>query len=360
MNLKNNIPLIYVIGSLMWMRFFIPVLALFYIASKVPLEQFMLIMGVFSAAIFLFEIPSGVVADILGKKKTLLLSRFMYIIEIFLIAFYDGFWVFLIAKIISGIGVSLSSGADSALLYDTLKKLGREKEHAKISGNLHTVTNISMAFVFIIGAYLFSISPKLPAIVSLPLITAGFILTFFLVEPYHSKKKLTMKNSWNHLKEGLIEFKKNDYVKWLVFFSLPVATFVNIFYSISSAYLEAVLIPVSLIGVIAFISSMVAAYMSKNAHKLENKIGDKKSLLLIQMLTISATISMSFMIPYIGAFFYLLVPFVAGLFMVLINHYMNEHISTTHRATLLSIKNFGNNIGMTIMFPAFVYFNFQW
>ncbi len=183
-------------------RFFIPVLALFYVASQVPLEQFAIIMGVFSLSILLFEIPTGALADLLGRKRTLLLARSMYIVEIFLIAFFDGFWIFFVAKIISGLGVSLSSGTGQAMLFDTLKRQKREDQHKKISGKMLTITNISMAFVFIIGAYLFSLSPKLPAIVSLPFVVFGFFLTFFLEEPYKIKKKFNVKSYIKHIKES--------------------------------------------------------------------------------------------------------------------------------------------------------------
>ena len=98
---ERNISLSYIIGALLWGRFFLPVLALFYIASQVSLPEFAIIFSVFSLAILFLEIPTGVVADLIGKKNTLLLSRAMYIIEIALIAFFNGFWVFFIAKIIS-------------------------------------------------------------------------------------------------------------------------------------------------------------------------------------------------------------------------------------------------------------------
>ena len=71
---ERNIVLNYIIGCLMWGRFFIPVLALFYIASQVSLAQFTVIMAIFSFTTLVLEIPTGVVADLLGKKKTLLSS----------------------------------------------------------------------------------------------------------------------------------------------------------------------------------------------------------------------------------------------------------------------------------------------
>ena len=91
-------------------------------------------MSVFAFTTLILEVPTGVLADLLGKKKTLLISRLFYVVEIFIIAFFNGFWPFLIAKVISGIGVSLSSGTESALLYDTLKRLKKEKDYKKISG----------------------------------------------------------------------------------------------------------------------------------------------------------------------------------------------------------------------------------
>lgn len=349
--ISKNIPLIYIIGSLMWGRFFIPVLALFYIASRVTLEQFTLIIGVFSLSILLLEIPSGVIADILGKKKTLLISRFMYIVEIFMIAFFDGFWIFLVAKIVSGMGISLSSGTGSALLYDTLKKMGREDEHKKISGKLSTITNVSMAFVFIIGAYLFSLNYKLPAIVSLPFIIMGFILTFFLKEPYKSGKNLTIKNSWNHLKEGLLFFKNSKYVKFITFFSLFVLSTISIILSLSSVYFEQILIPISLIGVISFIASMITAYSSKKAHKLYDYLGDKRSFVFAGIIIVLGIFLVSLLIPYYGIFAYLLIPLVSGFLVVIISDYTNKHINSSHRATLISIKNFFVSFGIFLLFP---------
>jgi len=355
MKLKRNLPIIYVNSSLLWGRFFIPVLALFYIASQVSLQQFSIIMGVFALAILLLEIPSGVIADLLGKKKTLLLSRSLYIIEIFLIAFFNGFWIFLIAKIISGIGVSLSSGTSSALLYDTLKVQNRKNQFKKINGNLVTISNISKAIIFIIGGFLFAINNKLPAIASLPLVSLGFVLTFFLEEPYKSKKKLSFKNSIDHLKESIEYFKKSDFVKYLAFLSFFTAAAISISLSISSAYFEKIMIPLYLIGFLAFIASLTTAFSGKKAHKIEEKLGQKKSIFLIQIFLILGLFLISLMIPYLGFLFYLLIPLTAGFSTVIITDYINSRIHSHHRATMLSINNSFGNLGIFLLFPLMGY-----
>ncbi len=347
----RNIPLMYIISALSWCRFAIPILALFFIASKVPLEQFTIIMAIFSLSILLLEIPSGIIADLIGKKRTMLIAKILYIVEIYLIAFYNGFWIFLIAKIISGIGVSFWSGADQALIYDTLKRMKKEKDHKKIIGNYFTIQNVTKAFVFIIGGFLFAMNYKLPAIMTLPFIVLSFILMFFIKEPYVSGKKLGVVTSFKHLKESLSYSWKHSYVKYLILYSLPVATTMWVMLSISSAYLAEISIPVYMIGIIAFIASMLTAYISKKAYKIEEKLGERISLIAIQITAILGIFLMSLMIPYLGVLFYLLIPVTQGFFMIIINNYLNEHIETSHRATIISIRVMFSNLGVFILFP---------
>jgi len=352
---ERNISLSYIIGSLMWGRFFVPFLALFYIASKVSLEQFAIIMGVFSLSTLLFEIPTGVLADLFGKKNTLLLSRFMFIIEIVLIAFYNGFWVFLIAKVISGIGVSLSSGTNQAFLFDTLKRLKRQNEHKKISGMLSFITYVSMAFVFIVGALLFTIDPKLPAIASLPLILLGFLLTLFLKEPYKPKKRINLRNYLIHLNEGITYFFRHKYLKYLASLTLLVGTAISIMLSLSSVYFEKILIPVGFIGILSFVGAMLSAFSAKKAHKFEEILGEKKSFLFIQVFITLSILLMALIIPYYGIIFFLIIPLTQGFYEVVLGDYVNRHISTSHRATMLSINNMFDNIGIFILFPIIGY-----
>lgn len=354
---QRNINILYLNSLLGWARFFLPVMALFYIASEVTLFEFSIIMSVFSLVILLFEIPSGVFADLAGKKLSMMIGVFCFIIEVFILAFFNGFEMFLIAKIISGVGVGFVSGASSAILFDTLKRLGRESEHKIISGKQFMYSNISMAFVFIIGGYLFSIDPKLTAIVSLPFMILQFILLFFLVEPYKSKNKTTFKNSLIHLKEGLSYFYSHKYVKFLVAFAFIVSAFSNILLTMSSVYYEKILISVSLIGTFAFFGSLITAYANKSASKIEDKIGEKNCLNLIIVGFIVSLFLMVFLFPYFGIISFYLFLFMFGFYGVILNHYMNLHIESSHRATMLSIKSMFVNLGTFMLFPLFGFFN---
>ncbi len=334
----------------MWFRFHVPILALFYIASQVSLDEFAIIMSVFSLVILLFEIPSGVFADLVGKKKTLLLARFCYVLEIAGLAFFDGFYPFLIAKIISGLGVSLDSGTSSALRFETLKKMKREKDHKKISGNIFAITNISMAFVFIIGAYLFTLHYKYPVYLSLPFIVLGFFLTFFLTEPYPVKHRLTFKKATAHFVEGIAYFFRNTSLRILALYSVPLATVIAITLSLSSVYFEMIAIPLVFMGVIAFLGSICTAYTAKKADVLEKFFGEKKSMFVSSFAILLCMFGIIFLFPYYGLLFYFLLSLVSGFFSIIIDNYTNTRVTKKHRATMLSVRNMMDNVGVAGIF----------
>jgi MFS family permease len=353
--LERNIKLIYVIGSLSWIRFFIPVLAIFYIASQVPLEQFSIIMGIYAFIILILEIPSGVISDLIGRKKTLFFAKIAILMELIIVAFFNGFWPFLVAKIFCGIGVSLVSGTESALMYESLKKLKKEKEYKKIFGKFHFIKNIVKAFVFILGAYLFTLNPKLPAYFSIPFILTAVILTLFLHDAITPNKKINILNHLNHMKQGFYYFLENTYTKLITIHSSFLLMIPWIVLAVSSAYLEIIKIPIALIGAISFVGNFLMAIGAKKAHYFEEKFGEKKTLSLLYVLAFIGLFPLIFLIPYFGVLSLWIIFPINSLGVVIIDYYMNRHIKETHRATILSIRNMFNKLLISISFPIFGY-----
>ncbi len=210
---------------------------------------------------------------------------------------------------------------------------------------------ISQAFVFIIGGVLFQINNKLPAFASLPLLFAAFIATFFLVDPYHVTGKIKTSHSINHLKKSVSLFLKSPELKFLFIYYLPVAAVCTMILNLSSLYLELVKIPIYLIGVVAFVTSMLSAFSSRKADAIDSLFGEKMSLVVAQIILMISLFLLSFMIPYWGMLFYLLVPLSLGFVQVSVSHRLNVLVSSKHRATMLSINNLGGNLGMFLFFP---------
>lgn len=79
--------------------------------------------------------------------------------------------------------MSFAYGADSALAYDTLKDLGREKEYQKIEGNGHSMRLLAFAIFAPIGGLLATVNLALPYLASSIVIFSSGLLALTFVEP---------------------------------------------------------------------------------------------------------------------------------------------------------------------------------
>ena len=107
-------------------RFYYPVFTVLFLDYGLTLEQFALLNTVWAVTIVLAEVPSGALADVFGRKRLLVATALLMVVEMALLAFVplgDGrviFLVFLANRVLSGLAEALASGADEALAYDTL------------------------------------------------------------------------------------------------------------------------------------------------------------------------------------------------------------------------------------------------
>jgi len=90
--------------------------------------------GLYYLVVVVSEVPSGICADRLGRKGTLVVGALVNALGCFLFAVAHDFWVFAAGELLFGLGTALVSGADSAMLFDSLAANGREHEYARAEG----------------------------------------------------------------------------------------------------------------------------------------------------------------------------------------------------------------------------------
>ena len=112
----------------------IPVVVLFWQANGLNLFDVFLLQAIFAMAVLVLEVPTGLVADRLGKRTSLLWGSGIEVAGMVTYGLGHGFGAFLAAELLLALGASLYSGAGAALLYDTLKALGREDTFQKRQG----------------------------------------------------------------------------------------------------------------------------------------------------------------------------------------------------------------------------------
>lgn len=87
----------------------------------------------FHLASLLFEVPSGVIADVFGRRKSMVLSQLMFMISALVMAFSNQLMGICLALILDAWGYNFASGAREALAYDSMKRVGQEERYMDFS-----------------------------------------------------------------------------------------------------------------------------------------------------------------------------------------------------------------------------------
>lgn len=133
--MSSNVTRLYVLRGLQMSLFIMPVIVIFWSQCGLDLTEIMLLQVAFSATIIALEIPTGYLADLLGRKGTLVAGCAVAAAGMAAYSLGSGFWGFLAAEVLLGTGLSLLSGTDTALLYDTLRATGKEGEFTRVQSN---------------------------------------------------------------------------------------------------------------------------------------------------------------------------------------------------------------------------------
>ncbi len=206
---------------------------LLYFLNYINYSQVAIVEAVGVITSVITEVPTGAIADLIGKKKTLILSFLFTSIGEILTALYPGFLTFIIAYIILNIGYSLYSGTIDAFLYDTLVGEKREKEYSKVLSRSNAVTSAATAFACILGGFMYKIWMILPFIATGITKFIGFLTAFLIDEPKVDTYKFSFKNFISQTKKGF----NHLFDKKMIQISILLITF-GAFYTIAYELLD--------------------------------------------------------------------------------------------------------------------------
>ncbi len=349
MHLKHNINKVFIINGIRWFMLLMPIIVLFFEQNGLSLTQIMLLPAIYSLTVAILEIPSGFFADTYGRKKSIILSTIFYSLGYLIFSFSNDFNIFIVAEILLGIGGSLISGSDSAIMYDTLLELNKENEYSKIEGKSYAIGNFSEAIAGLIASLLVVISIYLPVYIHTLLLILSIPIAFTLVEPKRSFK--LSKNISSIFKIFKETFASNNKLMWLIIYSaamglatLSIAWFVQPFL----IQIDFPLIYYGLLWAALNFSSGITSYFS---HYLKDK-----NIFLLASLALSLTIFLiSFNIHYYAIILFFIIYFIRGIVTPHLRNHINLVTSSEKRATVLSIRSLIIRLSFSLTIPIFGY-----
>ncbi|PID27856.1 MAG: hypothetical protein CSB55_07345 [Candidatus Cloacimonadota bacterium] len=351
----RNIRLLNIIYALKWFVLMLPVTVLYFKQHNLSGREIFTLTSCYSLSIVLFEVPSGYIADLKGRKKSIIAGLALSVIgNLFFLL--PGFYFFAVAEILLGIGASFISGCDSALFYDSLKNLKKENKFKKLIGRYRAYGNFSEAGAGLIGGFLASYALVFTVYGRLTVLLAGLIISFFITEPEreiiqtHKGRIITL------LKVVKYSFADNKTVKWLIFFSsvLGAAT-LNIAWFSQFFFKEINLSPIYF-GVVWAIIQVASGLYAGFGHRYTDLLGKHKAMASLMLFIFAGYIGLAFSGNiFIGIAFILICFAVRGINLPVLGFYLHKEVDSDKRATVISVKSLSVRLFYSSLAPFFGY-----
>lgn len=192
--------------------FTIPVIIVF-LKQNISVNEVSFLIGYKYLIQLIFELPTGALSDLLGKKITVILGFVLGVINFILLPFGNSFLFFLIIYTTGGISNAFLSGSVDALTYDSLKQDGKENEYLKVVTKQQFFYQMGLVIGTMTGGYFYVINHALPFFMYAFCCALATILAFFYIEPVVDSEKFTLKNYLLQMKLGMKEIFKTSYLK---------------------------------------------------------------------------------------------------------------------------------------------------
>lgn len=321
----------------------------------ISLVQVQFLQSWFMFWIFILEIPTGAVADYMGRKYSMALGAFCMTIAVMVYSLFPNFWFFLFAEFIFSAAVALMSGADKALLYDALKEAGEEEESKKIFGRSHAAGLLGILISAPLGGFIATTwglnAPML--LTAIPFFLAGLI-AWSIKEPKIKDKISERKRYLDIAVKGTIFFYKHKVLRMLAIDSVIVASTAYFVIWLYQPLLTSIKVPIIYFGFAHAFLVAVEIVVSSNFVRLEKLFGSGKAYLRFSAVATSVGFILVAIFPNL---------ITAGLFLILAGgfgltrqelmiSYMNKFISSEQRATVLSSISMFRQLALVLLNPA--------
>lgn len=375
-----NIRLFIAFKVLFNSRFYYPVFTILFLDFGLTVAQFSILNAVWAATIVLAEVPSGALADIVGRKQLLVFATITMIFEIGIISFVPKtnpsviFMVFLVNRVLSGLAEAAASGADEAIAYDSLVAQGHPDQWGRVLEILMRCQSLGFIIAMSVGAAIydphlletvcrffgFAATFSQETTMRFPLYLTFLLAIFACITTLQMKDPLTGKASTRTetkqvrkvvgvtLKAGLWIFK-TPFALSVILFGMLFDGVIRMVITLSSQYYRMIELPESIFGIIGSLVAVLGLIIPRIARKITESHSPSYALWLTAFLTATGLGTMNFFWPYAGVF-PAVVTFGAMYFTgFFVSFYINQITSSDQRATVLSFKGLAYNLSYGVL-----------
>jgi MFS family permease len=275
MKLNRNIKVLSWINYFTDLVFFAPVAIIYFTHETGSYALGMSIFSIVFASAAVFEVPTGIVSDLVGRKKTTLLGAACAVCGVVLYAIGGSYWLLASGALFEGLSRAFYSGNNDALLHDTLTETGRASDFHSYLGRLSSMFQFALATAAVVGSIMASQSFALVMWASVIPQVCALLLATQIVEPSVVSREST--NVLSHLKESLRHFRRNHKLRLLTGASVLRFSLGESAYFLNSAFINS-LWPLWAVGVSHLLSHVGAAISFYFSGRIIDRFGPLRVL----------------------------------------------------------------------------------
>jgi MFS family permease len=340
----KNIKIAYIL-SLLWRSWFWLGVWVFYYLRFTDYAGIGFLEAVMITTSSLGEIPTGAIADVLGKKKAVILAFALGAVGNILMAFAPNYSVLIISIIAMTIGGAFYSGSLEALVYDSLVEEKKTEIYHKVVGRMTTMQNVGMAIAGITGGYLYQVHVSLPFILVAFAYLVGMFIAFGLTEPIIDSEKYSWKKFLSQNKHGFAQLFSTRKIAFLSLLFLVPSSFMiateNVINDATAVQLGFTSVQLGIFATVMYLFGIFASEQSSWIIKILHSRFIYIGLLAIYLITLLIIPQASLII---GAVLLLVRYGAATIFGNYESVRINEVIDSRYRATTLSTFSLLKNI----------------
>jgi MFS family permease len=359
-------------------RFYYPVFTILFLDFGLSIEQFALLNTVWAATIVLAEVPSGALADIIGRKRLLVATSVLMILEMTLICFVPLgnisliFWVFLVNRVLSGLAEAMASGADEALAYDTLVERGMADEWSRVLDIQMRMQSAGFVVTMTIGALVYDpaivnrvlewvgssatvtqqVSMRFPLYLTLGLGFMALMATLSMTEPLVDGQDRSRSGSTGEMIGRALRLTwqagcwifRTPFALAVILFGMTFDHTLRMLVTMTSQYYRLISLPEASFGLIGSAIGILGLVIPRIARSMTRHWTPSRNLAVLAVISLAGLWGLIGFYPYVGLLPMVLVFVGLMLTSFFTSHYLNRITSSGHRATVLSFKGLSFNL----------------
>lgn len=353
--LRNNLWKMYAIRLFYWMHFMASVLIPFLRDwGGISFTRIFVLNAWFMFCNFLLEVPTGTVADVFGRKISLVAGSLVAVAGWIVYTSVADFRVFLIGETLIAASMTLMSGADDALVYDSLAQLGEGAAAKRIFARLESFKLAGIITGALSGGFIASrFGLRAPMLLQTVPSGVAALLALSLVEPGKAQVERRLADYGQVLRAGMRHFRGHPVLRVLAFDMILTATLSWLIIWLYQPQLERAGLSIAFFGVVHAGMCIGQILLLSNIERFESWLGSRRRYFFLSALlpgvayvVLGLTSRPIFVVGAVllAASFGLSRP-------PLFASAMNRHIPSEQRATVLSTISMLRTLAVAVVNP---------